>query len=127
MAKLSEEEKIIRREERERARLVREALKPIKMPKIEPSERELVENYANSVMDRKASRGAGHQDTRFAHQAVEKTSVKDLWADTDFFFSVVFQSRAQKMEFMRQMKWPVDSKQQVQIVNGIELAKQFIH
>lgn len=48
---------------------------------------------------------------------------KNLWMDTDFFFSVVFQSAEQKYEFLQKLKVLVEKNDQVQIVNGLELAK----
>lgn len=127
MAKLSEEEKFIRAEERRVLREARNAEKEaLKVPKVVKTEQELVHAYANKIMDGKISRG--HFDKRFDwhnRNAQDKGAVnKDIWFDTDFFFSVVFQSEAQKYAFLKAAGWIVDQDEQVQIVNGLELAKK---
>jgi len=107
MAKLTDEEKIIRAELKRRS---------------QKTEQQLVHEYANQVMDRKASRG--HYDKRFDWHKRDGATNKDLWFDSDFFFSVVFQSEAQKYEFLSKLSWQTDDFEQVQIVNGLALAKK---
>lgn len=73
-------------------------------------------------------------------QATQKTSPDrkavregvDIWKDSDFFFSVVFQSSAQKYtfleEFSRKFGLGIDTVKSgdevVQILNGLELASK---
>lgn len=133
MPKLTEEEKIIRQAEREALREAKEAEKAALKEankKPEKTEQQLVEEYAKKVMDGKISRG--HFDKRFDwhnRKAQGQTATnKDLWFDTDFFFSVVFQSEAQKYEFLNHLKeqygLDFDDNLQIQIVNGLEFAKK---
>lgn len=99
--------------------LVSEGVFEVKQKK---SESELVHQYANKVIEGKASRG--HTDKRFNYTKREGTVNKELWLDVDFFFSVVFESAEQKYEFLKQLKVPVDEEERVQIVNGLKLAEK---
>lgn len=107
--KLTEEEKMIRLAERQ-------------MKKPKKTEEELVREYAAKVIHVKKSRG--HMDKRFSELGASTMTSKDLSLDTDFFFSVVFQSQNQKYEFLKKLGVPV-TENQIQIMNGLELAKLF--
>lgn len=62
----------------------------------------------------------------------EKISTVDLWRDSDFFFSVVFQTSEQKYAFLKtfskmfnlELDQIISNNEIVQIVNGLTLAKQ---
>jgi hypothetical protein len=96
--------------------------KPPKPPKVVKTEAELVREYATRVV--RGHMAAGRvENNRFNDLHNSRQTGKDLWVDTDFFFSVVFQSQRQKYEFLKQLGAPIDDKIQVQIVNGLELAK----
>lgn len=97
------------------------------MSKKEKSESELVKEYANKVIRNTVHHG--RVEKRF-DGFNDKSVNKKLWTDTDFFFSVVFQSSEQKYKFMEFLldKFgdefvEVDGKGQIQIVNGLGLAK----
>lgn len=102
--------------------------KKVKKPKQEKSESQLVHEYVDKVIKGKASRG--HTDQRFGYTKKETAVNKDLWMDTDFFFSVVFESEAQKYDFLNGLrkifKFEVDGMDdsQVQIINGVALARE---
>ena len=115
--------KLAREEEKRAAKALAQAekLKP------EPTEEELVHRYVNRTI--KNSQYHGRVNTeQFQGLEYDKTVSKNLWLDTDFFFSVVFQSRRQKLEFLE--KWEqihdsidIDIPNRLQIVNGLKLAK----
>lgn len=95
------------------------------------SEEELVKLYVDKVIRGKVSRG--HIDQRFEYTKSDKTVNKDLWIDTDFYFSVVFQSADQKYEFFKALTEKFGNKAleieddgQIQIVNGLILAKTLL-
>lgn len=98
----------------------------MKKNKPKPSEEELAHRYANKIIDGKIARG--HFDERFKWHKRESKTNKDLWLDTDFFFSVVFQSQEQKYQFLDFLKEKFGIKDdtkpgdQIQIINGLELA-----
>lgn len=102
--------------------------KKTKKPKQEKSESQLVHEYVDKVIKGKASRG--HTDSRFDYTKNENAVNKDLWLDTDFFFSIVFGSEAQKYDFLKGLqklyKFEIEGfeESQVQIVNGYLLAKE---
>lgn len=87
------------------------------------TESELVHDYVNRVIGGKVARG--HVDKRFNYTKKESTVNKELWLDTDFFFSVVFQSSEQKYQFIEAMKLEHETMAQIQIVNGLKLAEKF--
>lgn len=107
--KMTEQEKILKREAKK---------------KEQKSESQLVHEYVNKVIRGKQSRG--HVDKRFDYTKADGAVNKDMWMDTDFFFSVVFQSADQKDEFLKRIGWALDNLpgSQVQIVNGLKLAEQ---
>lgn len=95
----------------------------------EPSEEELVLKYVNRVIMNQAYHNRIDQ-SKF--EGLEyKSNTKNLWMDTDFYFSVVFQSSKQKFEFLE--KWEQihkaledEDEQQLnkfKIVNGLRLAE----
>lgn len=90
--------------------------------KKEKTESELIHEYAKKVMRGKQSRG--HVDERFQFTKGERTVNKELWLDSDFYFSVVFQSSRQKEEFFKKMKLVPDEDLGMQIVNGLKLAER---
>jgi hypothetical protein len=108
------------------ARNAKKPQKKPRKPKQEKTEEQLVHEYTEKVIRGKLSRG--HVDQRFAYTKAETAVNKDMWLDTDFFFSVVFQSADQKYKFlevMQQMfKFELEDfyGTQVQIVNGLKLA-----
>ena len=135
--KLTEYEKLERtilKEETQRKKLEAKLLKenqpkPVKAPKapkVEKTEEELVHRYVNQVIGGKLARG--HVDKRFAYTKAEGTVNKEMWLDTDFFFSVVFQSSEQKYKFLedfqKMFKFELEDfyGTQVQIINGVKLA-----
>jgi hypothetical protein len=99
-----------------------------KAPKEEPTERELVHKYVNRVIMNQIYHGR-IDDDRFAGLKQDKAVNKNLWMDADFFFSVVFQSSEQKYQFLEGLKAKLgvefDSMDEIQIVNGLLLAKAF--
>ena len=121
-----EEAREAKKQAREIQKADEEAAKLARIAAREKTEEQIVHAYAKRVMDGKAQRG--HVDKRFAHS--KKSDVnKSLWMDTDFFFSVVFESSEQKyqfLDFIRQ-KFGIDFETyetaQIQIVNGIRFSK----
>ena len=120
--------KAVKRSEREAKKAEREALKAVpKEQKPAPTEAELALKYANTIITNQRNRGQLTQ--KFQKFAIKKTN-KDLWLDSDFFFSVVFQSREQKVQFLHalalQLGMDVESFFQTeytsQIINGLQLA-----
>lgn len=98
----------------------------VKKKKQSKSEGDLVREYADKVINGKRARG--HTDKRFEFSKKEGTVNKELWLDTDFFFSVVFQSAEQKYLFLEFLKnlypgFTVDKDDQIQIVNGMKLGQ----
>ena len=97
-----------------------------KQKKQEKTEKELVLEYAQRVIDGKKSRG--HIDKRFEYTKKEGTVNKTLWLDTDFFFSIVFQSSKQKYDFLKflydKYQIPLENEygSAIQILNGLKLA-----
>lgn len=94
-------------------------------PKIknpEPTESELVHRYVNRTIKNEMYHGRVDKQ-KFQGLDHTHTVSKNLWMDKDFYFSVVFQSSDQKMEFLRQLKAPVESDDICQIVNGLKLAE----
>jgi len=85
--------------------------------KLQKPESEIVREYAEKIIHRHITRG--HADRVFKNK---KTTNKDLWMDTDFYFSVVFQSSKQKMAFLNAVKWMIEDGSQIQIVNSLKLA-----
>lgn len=129
MAKLSEEEKLIRQAEREQKKAEREIIKAtLKEKKPEPTEAELVRKYTNRVIKNQIYHGRVDNE-QFKGLEHDRTVSKNLWMDTDFFFSVVFQSSEQKCEFLKKVMQKFegtiepDENYSIQILNGLDLAK----
>lgn len=101
--------------------------KPAKLPKVQKSEAEIATQYANIIMKKQRTRG--QLSSRFSEMETDVTFNKDLWMDTDFYFSVVFQSKRQKIEFLAflEEKFNIDfeysDENAIQILNGLKLAK----
>lgn len=97
--------------------------KPRKV-KEKKSELDIVRKYATLIIHRQTTRG--HADDKLKGNEVQKTTNKDLWMDTSFFFSVVFQSEMQKMEFLDQFCKKTNVSLEgynIQIINGVKLAE----
>lgn len=89
------------------------------------SETETVRKYANGIIHRQITRGHAHKSMQSLGPS--KTTNKDLALDTDFFFSIVFQSARQKEQFLKafceKFSIGIDAvKERVQIMNGMKLA-----
>ena len=150
MSNIMTEEKIIERELASRARAKKAKTKKVnsdkvklkkelsekpkkekvvkeKKEKIVKTEAELVNEYVGRIINGKKSRG--HVDERFAYTKADGTVNKEMWRDQDFFFSVVFQSKTQKYEFMafieEKFGFEFDEEigHQIQIVNGLRLSE----
>ncbi len=97
-------------------------------PKQTKSEAEIAREYATRIMHRQITRG--HVGKRFKDLGPQKTTEKDLWMDTDFFFSVVFQSSQQKYAFLdafcKQFGVQIEAvgEDRIQVLNGLKLAEQ---
>lgn len=93
------------------------------MKKQKKSESEIVQQYAKGIMNRQVARGQADRIIKTG-----TTTNKDLWLDTDFFFSVCFQSTKQKNAFMEQFlkkfQIEVDENDKLQIINGLKLAEK---
>lgn len=93
-----------------------------------PSELELLQKQADRML-RDMNRLQNTQSAS-GDQKKERSAV-DIWKDTDFYFSVVFQSSAQKYQFLEQFSKKfglgidnIRNEDEVfSIVNGILLAK----
>ena len=102
--------------------------KPVKPPKVQKTEAEIAHQYAKIIVDKQRTRGM--ISDKFANLKSEKTINKDLWQDTDFFFSVVFQSRDQKYKFLEflfekfNLETDDDGEREIQIINGLKFAEQ---
>ncbi len=95
----------------------------MKKEKNKKSEIEIVESYARGIMKRQLTRGQADRIIKTG-----TTTNKDLWLDTDFYFSVVFQSTKQKNQFMdeflKKFKVEFDKDDKITIVNGMKLAEK---
>lgn len=104
----------------------KEKIEKVKKEKVVKTEAELVQEYVGRIINGKKSRG--HVDERFAYTKADGTVNKEMWRDVDFFFSVVFQSKAQKYEFMEFIEekfgfeFDEEIGHQIQIVNGFKLS-----
>lgn len=121
------EERMLKKAERLAEKLKLEAEKQARKEEDETPEEVLVHRYVNRVIRNSQYHGRVDPE-KYKGLVYDKTISKDLWLDTDFFFSVVFQSRRQKLEFMEkwtQMHTAVDTEipGRLQIVNGLKLAK----
>jgi transposase len=124
---LKEVERQRKKEEREAKRLAKEEEKARKAELNKKTEKELVHQYANTIMAKQRTRGMVKE--KFKDMRGDKPN-KDLWMDFDFFFSVVFQSREQKVQFLeflaKQNNIEPDKffdSTVTQIINGLELAR----
>lgn len=99
----------------------------VKKPRIKKTETEIVHTYVDKIIKGKVSRG--HVDKRFGYTKSAQKRNKDLWLDTDFYFSVCFQSAEQKYEFLDALfkktgvKVETSPDDQIQIVNGLKLSE----
>lgn len=99
-----------------------------KKPKVQKSEAEISRQYAKIIMDKQRTRGMMSQ--QFQDLKKKTTINKDLWQDSDFFFSVVFQSAQQKYEFLTLFfeKFGIEPEDSgrgtIQIINGLKFADQ---
>jgi hypothetical protein len=124
---IKEVERQRKKEEREAKKLAKEEEKKRKEELNKKSEKELVHQYANIIMAKQRTRGMIKK--KFSEMKGQKPN-KDLWMDFDFFFSVVFQSREQKVQFLEFLAKEVGihpddffDSTTTQIINGLELAK----
>lgn len=113
-----EEKREAKKVEQERKRMLR--LQP-------PTEEEIVRKYAKRVIMNQSYHGRVDAE-QFKGMAKKDTVNKGIWMDTDFFFSVVFQSQDQKVEFLKKLNQAeiteeISEGRVIQIVNGLELAK----
>lgn len=129
--KEKEDLKLLKQQQKLERKLAKEEKKVIEKTIVpEPTEEELVKKYVNRVIKNQQYHGRINSEN-FTGLEYEKSVSKNLWLDTDFYFSVVFQSRAQKFEFLE--KWEQshsaieneadDSIKRMMIVNGLLLAK----
>lgn len=99
--------------------------KPVKEPKVQLSESELVHKEANKIM----SQIHRLRDTTKHSDKKDFVTNTDLWLDSDFFFSIVFQSSQQKYAFLeafsKMFKVDIDTSkdERIQIINGLKLAE----
>lgn len=97
-----------------------------KKPREERTEAQIVAAYAKKIMEKAKSR---NQMPKTHKDMVEFTPSKDIWQDKDFYFSVVFQSAAQKHKFLAFLgeKFNISTETNFEgsprIVNGLVLAK----
>lgn len=98
-----------------------------KKPKEKPSEIELVKRYANQVIAKTKTRNFDDRNIDLIKN--EGTTNRQLSMDTEFYFSVVFQSSKQKYEFLDaiRIKFGLQNEftdqEKIQVVNGLSLAK----
>lgn len=101
--------------------------KPVKAPKVQKTEAEIARQYAEMMISKHRTRGM--ITDKFADLKATDKANKDLWMDTDFFFSVVFQSREQKYQFIEflcaefDIEFEFYGEKTIQIINGLILAK----
>lgn len=100
-------------------------------PKIEKSERELVEAYAQKVLNAATSTMVDRKDLHAivaGHGTEVRKTATMLAMDRDFYFSVVFQTADQKYQFLEalaaKLNLPLETSadEAVDIVNGLKLA-----
>lgn len=120
--KLSPEEKLLRQVEIEKQKEQKRLLKSAG-----PTEEEIVRKYAKRVIMNQKYHGRVDAE-RFKGMAKADSVNKNVWMDVDFFFSVVFQSQKQKVEFLEKLGAQtitenIQNGRAIQIVNGIQLAK----
>lgn len=122
---LKEAKKIQKAQDKEQKKLQQEAQKQAKQ-KPQKTERELVEQYANIMISKAKTRGMVPKNFSELNGS---TVNKNMWMDSDFYFSVVFQSAKQKYDFLfwLQQKYDYDfgddGKSRLQIINGLKLAE----
>jgi len=96
-------------------------------PKPPKTESQTVREYANTIISKQSRRD--HVGDKFEDLKMKKATNKQMWRDQDFFFSVVFQSRDQKYEFLEALgkMFNIDvnyyGQNTLQVVNGLKLAK----
>jgi hypothetical protein len=101
-------------------------MKKVKAEK--PSEMQLVERQAAKMLKDMERVQATNSKSR--DQKTEKSSV-DIFKDSDFYFSVVFQTSTQKYQFLQSfskmfqlgIEEILSDDQVIQIINGMKLAK----
>jgi len=113
--------------ERDKLKIEKDALKSLpKKPKEVPSEKQLVHNYVNRIIKNQEYHGR-IDPSKFEGLKQQRTVNKDLWKDTEFYFSVVFQSTEQKYQVLDALQklfnLEVDLYEKITIVNGLSLAK----
>ncbi len=118
------EEKIRKQIERENRRAAKSIPFKEKKPKQEASESELVRRYVNRTIKNSEYHGRSTLQGRETKTGANK----NLWQDNEFYFSVVFQSLEQKLEFLEKfLPASVDPELShrgtIQIVNGLKLAE----
>jgi len=124
-------EKQKRKEERLRRKKEKEELKAKKKAEREkpPSERELVHKYVNRIINNQKYHGRVDKE-KFKDIAYEKKVNKNLWLDSNFYFSVVFQSAEQKIDFLNKLGVTTEEIEEAiycgkqSIINGLKFAKK---
>lgn len=100
-----------------------------KKEKASKSETELIEKAGRDIISKFMTRGQAKG--KFGSDRDQNVN-KDLWLDTDFYFSIVFQSSDQKYDFLNQLMEMLKKKGNeveldkgngypVQIINGLKL------
>lgn len=113
--------------ERAKKRVARETLKAERAADKEMSEEDYVKRYAARVIANEGYHGR-IDGKKFSNLANKKTVNRALWMDTDFYFSIVFQSSTQKDKFLKEftekMGLNVEGVKEggIQILNGMALA-----
>lgn len=111
-------EKELRKAERAEQKAQREAEKERKRIERAKSEEQLVQEYANNIIRNSGTRGfTGNQKSN-----------REIWEDQDFYFSVVFQTEDQKVDFINFLVEKhgvvLHTASCPNIINGLDLAKK---
>lgn len=123
-------DKLARKEKRIAVKKEKERIKEEKrIKRMQPiSEEEEVKKYVNKIINNQKYHG--RIDGKFKDIAYKEKVNKNLWLDSNFYVSVVFESEEQKVDFINQIGVTQEEIAEaiycgkVNIINGLVLAKK---
>ena len=125
----SKEEILLEKIEKEKRK--QERLEKRKAKQEEAAQKKLLKNQPKSEADtvsKYAIRVINNQKYHGRTNLEYKAASKNIWMDTDFYFSVVFQTKEQKdlfvKEYFNKLGIKTDYEGGIQIINGMRLAEK---
>ena len=115
-------ERANRRAEKEEAKIEKKAAKVM-------TEAQIVQRYANRIINNQQYHGR-IDESKFPNLKYDKKVNKKIWMDENFYFSVVFQSSEQVVEFLDKLGMTTDEVDQfveagsLKIINGLKFAEK---